>query len=138
MRCWMGSWGFACTWESSPGQLIHHSDELCKEYRESIAASIADAGVDTVFASMRSAKHRLETDMRPLSLAALGLTGLIAFGCTVARTRRGQTLGQLANAWLATLIVYIIFILGLMADAGVACLKFIRLIDTGDLPVADL
>ena len=76
--------------------------------------------------------------MRPLSRAALGLTGLIAFMCTVARTRRGQTLGQLANAWLATLTVEIIFILGLMADAGVACLKFIRLMDTEDLPVADL
>ena len=69
---------------------------------------------------------------------APGLTGLLAFMCTVARTRRGQTLGRLADAFLATLTVEIICILGLMADAGAECLKFIRLLDTEDLPVADL
>ena len=58
------------------------------------------AAVTTEFATMRAAKHRIETFNTPLSKAMLNPTGLISFAVKLTMLRRGERPGDIGNHFL--------------------------------------
>ena len=114
-------------WRDSMGQLVHHSKELKTLYGECVAVAGA---VATRFQHLRAAKHRIETCVTPLSRSALNLTGLLAFATKLGIRRRGSPARKAADAFLQTLQASVIFLAGLMADAGAAVMGLVRGLDT--------
>ena len=129
--------GIICQWRDSIGQLIQHSFELRQMYAQ-CCAEAGDAAVTTEFATLRAAKHRIETFSTPLSRAMLNPTGLISFAVKLTMLRRGERAGDIANRFLRVLSVEFIIIAAMMADAGLETLSLIRTFDTENLSSSTL
>ena len=129
--------GLFCHWRDSMGQLVHHSVDLKRLYKECVDECAADSAVSTRFGNLRSAKHRIETEVTPLSRAVLALSAYVLFATKLAVMRRGERQGHAAETFLEALEPTLIVLLGMMADAGSEALTFIRLLDTEEMPMAD-
>ena len=117
-------------------QLIHHSYDLKKLYHECVAE--CEGAVTTKFGNLRSAKHRIESEVTPLSRSILNISGLILFACKLAVIRKGEREGIAAETLLSTLCVEVLLLLAMMADAGSEALALIRMMDREGLVVIEL
>jgi hypothetical protein len=127
-----------CHSRDSMGQLIHHSSELRKLYKQCVDETAEDSCVSTRFANLRCAKHRIETEVTPLSRSLLNLSAFILFAVRLSQLRKGEREGKAACVFLESLSPTLVLLLAMMADAGIESLSFIRMMDTEELPVSDL
>ena len=130
--------GLFVHWKHSPGQLIHHSIDMQRLYVECCSAASSDSAVTATFANMRSAKHRIETFTTPLSRCILNMSGLLSFLVKVAVQRKGRVEGKAAEAFLEVVCNDLLLQAAMMCDASSETLQLIRVLDTEDIPVADL
>eukprot|EP00974_Lingulodinium_polyedra_P111701 10802339-Lingulodinium_polyedra.AAC.1 len=66
------------------------------------------------------------------------MSGLLSFLVKVAGQRKGRAEGKAAEVFLETLCDDLLVQAAMMCDDGSETLKLIRILDTEDLPVADL
>ena len=132
-----GCLGFFCHWKDSLSQLVHHSLEMRQLYSECTAES-DECAVTTKFQHMRSAKHRVETFMTPLSRCVLDLTALLAFATKLCVLRSGQRAGKAAGVFLNAICPQLILLAALMADAGSEVLLLVRILDNEELTIVIL
>lgn len=130
--------GLFVHWKHSPGQMIHHSIDMQRLYAECCAAASSESAVSTAFVNMRSAKHRIETFTTPLSRCILNMTGLLSFLMKVAVQRKGRVEGKAAESFLDAVCADLLVQAAMMCDASSETLQLIRVLDTEDIPVADL
>ena len=109
--------GLFAHWKDSLSQLIQHSPDLQVLYERCCKAS-QDGATETTFKNLRSAKHRVETYMTPLSRSILDLTGLLSFAVLLARLRKGTREGRAAETFMETICPTIFMLAGMMGDAG--------------------
>ena len=88
--------GLLVHWRDSLGQIIQHSLELRRIYKE-CCASTKDSAVSTEFAHMRAAKHRVETFLTPLSRMILDMTAYLATAVQISIVRKGDREGRVAT-----------------------------------------
>ena len=127
--------GLLVHWRDSLGQLIQHSVELRRIYKDCCDAA-DDAAVSTVFGNMRAAKHRVETFSTPLSRTILNLSGYIATAVKISIIRKGNREAAAAITFLRALCVVMLLIAGMMADGAGVVMIMIRMFDTEDVPLA--
>ena len=130
--------GLFCHWRWSMGQLVHHSHDLKKLYTDCVDATMEDAAASSRFGNLRCAKHRIETEVTPLSRSVLNLSAFILFAVKLGQIRRGEPQGRAADMFLETLCPELIVLLAMMADAGSEALHFIRAMDREGLSLADM
>jgi hypothetical protein len=130
--------GLFCQWRDSMGQLVHHSYDLKRLYKQCVADCAHTCPLSTMFQNLRSAKHRFETLVTPLSRCVLNLDALILFAVRLSQIRKGKREGKAALVFLESLCVPVLLLLGLMADAGTEALHLIRLLDTEDVPLEQI
>ncbi len=126
--------GLFVFWRYSIGQLVHHSVDLKLLFKR-CQDECDDGAVSTKFGNLRAAKHRLESEMTPLSRAVVNLSALMLFAVGLSELKRGEHEGQAADTFLTTSTPTVFLI---MAGAGVEALDFIRALDTERLPVSDV
>ena len=129
--------GLLVHWRDSLGQIIQHSLELRRIYKE-CCSSTKDSAVSTEFAHMRAAKHRIETFLTPLSRMILDMTAYLATAVQISIVRKGDREGRVATTFLETLNVVMLLCAACMCDASVCVMSLIRLFDTEDAPLADM
>ena len=106
-------------------------------YHECVQSS-GDAAVSSKFKNLRSAKHRFETLVTPLSRAILDLTSYIAFANKLAVARKGTTEGNVGKTFLETINVTFVLLLAMMADAGMEALNLIRFLDDEEVSIGEI
>ena len=130
--------GMVCQWPNSIGQLIMHSGELQDLYLSCQRECENDAGVSTAFAHLRSAKHRIETHVAPLSRVVLSISAVILFAVKLQEIRTGEREGKAAGAFLKMVCPLSLLVLAMMADAAFESLGLIRHLDSENVSVADM
>ena len=127
----------------SISQLVHHSYELKHLYHRCCSETAggdeyADAAVETCFGNLRSAKHRIESLVTPLSRLILNISGAMLFATRLNLRRRGEREGIAAAAFLQSLDARVLVVAAMMADAGQESLLLIRAMDAEDMSTADV
>ena len=132
--------GILVLWRLSMGQIIQHSDDIRRMYKQACEAC-KDAGescISTVFTHLRAAKHRIESFTTPLSRAVTNFSAYIATAQRIAIVRRGKVEGSAAEVFLLTITVVFCLLAAMMADGSSVVLQVIRLFDTEEISVPQM
>ena len=123
--------GFLFFWKSSLGQLMHHSHILSNLYKQCVR-DCPSASTVSLFGTLRTAKHRFESQMTPLIRIVLNPEAFLMFAILVAVQRKGTAEGNVAEVFLQTITFDMFLLAAMMADAGAETLNLIRVLDTED------
>ena len=129
--------GYFCHWKESPPQIIQWSEDMRVLYSESCLESSC-AAIASKFTHMRAAKHRLETQLTPLSRSVLDPDGLIGFAQKVTIKKKGQAPGKAMTAFLLALNGEILLLAAMMCDGSVEAFALIRFLDREGVPMAEI
>ena len=119
----------------SIGQLIQHSGDLAKIYEDCTKAS-ENLAISSSFKNLRAAKHRIESEITPLSRMVLNPEGFFAFAVKLTIIRKGTRESRIAIVFLSTVSEEMLILLSMMADGGSEALDLIRFLDTESVDVA--
>ena len=127
-----GVTGFLFSWSDSLGQLMHHSVHIAAMYKECVA-EFPSSTTSSLFGTLRTAKHRFESQMTPLSRIVLNMDAFLEFGKRLYVSRKGTREGRVAKVFLETISFKILLLAAMMADAGAEVLVLLRSLDTEEL-----
>ncbi|CAE7421777.1 unnamed protein product [Symbiodinium sp. CCMP2592] len=116
------------TGSSSVTQLIEHSFDFKQWFSEASKASMTRA-VATPFRNLRSALHRYESLVTPLSRFVLDLEAVLAVATRMVGERAGTNAAHCAEAFLDAMDSEVLLTAALLADAGDEALQLIRWMD---------
>ena len=124
--------GFLFMWSESLGQLMHHSSHLANMYKECVR-EFPSSTTSSIFGTLRTAKHRFESQMTPLSRIVLNTSAFLQFAVRLCILRKGTREGRIAKTFLETISFQILLMAAMMADAGSEVLVLLRALDTEEL-----
>ena len=116
------------TGSSSVTQLIEHSFDFKQWFAEASKASMTRA-VATPFRNLRSALHRYESLVTPLSRFVLDLEAVLAVATRMVGERAGTHVAHCAEAFLDAMDSEVLLTAALLADGGDEALQLIRWMD---------
>ena len=111
---------------------MHHSSHLANLYKECVR-EFPSSTTSSIFGTLRTAKHRFESQMTPLSRIVLNTSAFLQFAVRLCILRKGTREGRIAKTFLETISFQILLMAAMMADAGSEVLLFLRALDTEDL-----
>ena len=96
---------------------MHHSCLLANMYKDCVRDYPSDATC-SLFGILKTAKHRFESQVTPLSQIVLNPTAFVQFASRVYKLRKGNREGRVAKVFLETITYEMLLLAAMMADCG--------------------